>query len=210
MTYEPGGPLLTVESLTRVFGHKEDVVRAIDDVSFDLARGQITAVVGESGSGKSTLARLILRLLEPTSGTIRLDGHDVTGLHGRVLRSYWRRVQGVFQDPSAAFNSLLPVRRVLARSRPLLKPSPLGTDRRSMNDLITTALTQVGLRPEEVLDRYAHQLSGGQRQRVMIARALLTRPALLAAVISEPRRRLTRRVACTPTATLRRAQEDRR
>jgi peptide/nickel transport system ATP-binding protein len=176
---ERDSALLRVKSLTRVFGRGDDVVRAVDDVSFAVARGQITAVVGESGSGKSTLARLILRLLEPTSGEIMLEGQDATRLRRGGLRSYWRQVQGVFQDPTAAFNSLMPVRRVMARSRVLLKGGDLVDER--LDDLIVAALTQVGLSPEEVLQRYAHQLSGGQRQRVMIARALMTRPALLVA-----------------------------
>jgi len=167
-------PLLRAESLTRVFGRGESAVRAVDNVSFELARGEITTVVGESGSGKSTLARLLLRLLDPTSGTIALDGRDVTGLRGRQLRPYWHEVQAVFQDPFAAFNQFFSVRWLLARSRRLLG----GAD---LEDRMTSALTQVGLRPNEVLDKYPHQLSGGQRQRVMIARGLMMRPALLIA-----------------------------
>ncbi len=152
-------PLLRAESLTRVFGRGESAVRAVDNVSFELARGEITTVVGESGSGKSTLARLLLRLLDPTSGTIALDGRDVTGLRGRQLRPYWHEVQAVFQDPFAAFNQFFSVRWLLARSRRLLGGADL----------------------EDRLDKYPHQLSGGQRQRVMIARGLMMRPALLIA-----------------------------
>lgn len=89
------------------FGRGKPAVHPVDDVSFELTRGEITGVVGESGSGKSTLARLLLRLLDPTSGTIALDGRDVTALRGRQLKPYWREVQAVFQDPFSAFNSLL-------------------------------------------------------------------------------------------------------
>jgi peptide/nickel transport system ATP-binding protein len=168
-------PLVRVESLTRVFGRGENAVRAVDDVTFDLAPGALTTVVGESGSGKSTLARLVLRLLNPTSGTISLGGRDVTHLRGREQKEYWHQVQAVFQDPFSAFNQFFTIRWMLSRSRRLL-----GTAA-DLESRMTTALEQVGLRSKEILDKYPHQLSGGQRQRVMIARALMMRPTLLIA-----------------------------
>ncbi len=167
-------PLLRVQSLTRTFGKGDNIVRAVDDVSFELSRGEVTTVVGESGSGKSTLARLVLRLLQPTSGTIRLDGRDVTRIKGKELKGYWHQVQAVFQDPFSAFNQFFTIRWMLSRSRRLV-----GTG--DLESRMTAALEQVGLRPKEMLDKYPHQLSGGQRQRVMIARALMMKPNLLIA-----------------------------
>jgi peptide/nickel transport system ATP-binding protein len=172
-----GGPLLKVESLSRLFGRGEHVVRAVDDVSFTVGRGEIVTIVGESGSGKSTLARLILRLLPLSGGTIRLDGRDVTALKGRQLKGYWRDVQAVFQDPFSAFNQFFTVKRLLTRSRRMLD-LPAGT---TVHDRVATALEQVGMRPADVLPKYPHQLSGGQRQRIMIARALMMQPKILIA-----------------------------
>ena len=168
------GVLLRVDSLTRLFGRGEDAVRAVDDVTFDLPRGGITTIVGESGSGKSTLARLVLRLMEPTSGTITLNGRDVTRVRGAELKAHWRQAQAVFQDPFSAFNQFFTIRWMLDRSRKLLGAV-------DVEERMTTALEQVGLRPKDMLDKYPHQLSGGQRQRVMIARALMMHPTLLIA-----------------------------
>jgi peptide/nickel transport system ATP-binding protein len=165
-------PLVAAEHLTRVFGRGDGAVRAVDDVSFVLRRGEITTVVGESGSGKSTLARMLLKLLPVTSGRLVFDGTDVTGRTDTT--AYWRQVQAVFQDPFSAFNQFFTVRRLLARSRRLLGAEL--TEQRMVE-----ALEQVGLQATDVLGRYPHQLSGGQRQRVMIARALLMRPSLLIA-----------------------------
>ncbi|HLL65423.1 MAG TPA: ABC transporter ATP-binding protein [Micromonosporaceae bacterium] len=170
-------PLLRVDHLTRVFGRGDSAVRAVDDVSFTVGRGEIVTIVGESGSGKSTLARLVLRLMPPTSGTITLDGRDVTALRGAQLKEYWRQTQAVFQDPFSAFNQFFTVRRLLMRSRRLLDDQQ-DTD---VESRLNAALDQVGLRHRAVLDQYPHQLSGGQRQRVMIARALMMRPTLLIA-----------------------------
>jgi len=168
--------LLEVENLTREFGRGESAIRAVDDVSFTLNRGEITTVVGESGSGKSTLARLILRLMPPTSGRILLDGTDATALSGAGLREHWRHVQAVFQDPFSAFNQFFSVRRLLRRSLRLLP----AAEQSSGEDRMLQALDQVGLNAD-VLGKFPHQMSGGQRQRVMIARALMMRPSLLIA-----------------------------
>ncbi len=170
-------PLLEVNHLTRVFGRGENLVRAVDDVSFSLKQGEVATIVGESGSGKSTLARMVLRLLVPTSGTILLKGDDATRMHGAQLKAYWREVQAVFQDPFSAFNQFFTVRRLLARSRKLL--GNLHGDQ--LEERMVGALEQVGLHANEVLPKYPHQLSGGQRQRVMIARALMMHPSLLIA-----------------------------
>lgn len=171
--------LLEVEGLTRRFGSGPNVVTAVKDVSFTLARGEILAIVGESGSGKSTLARLILRLLPPTAGSIRFAGlGDITRLQGHKLRPFWQHVQAIFQDPFATFNQFFTVRRFLERSLGILDNPPEGRER---EEAISAALRAVGLEPSDVLMKWPHQLSGGQRQRLMIARALLLRPKLVIA-----------------------------
>lgn len=169
---EPGDVLLQAERVTKVFGHGHSAIRAVEDVTFDLRTREVVAIVGESGSGKSTLARLVLRLMPVTSGTISLDGTDVTGIRGSALRDHWRNVQAVFQDPFASFNQFFTVRRLLMRSSRLRAVSDIDLEK---------ALGHVGLKPDDVLEKYPHQLSGGQRQRVMIARALLLSPKLLVA-----------------------------
>lgn len=172
-------PLLEIDKLTRLFGQGKNAVRAVDQVSFKVHAGEIVALVGESGSGKSTLARLILRLLDPTSGQIWLDGQDVTQLHhSGELKRYWRKVQGVFQDPFASFNQFYTIRRVLGNALRLLE-EPMSAATRL--DRIKTALREVGLDPADALNKWPHQLSGGQIQRVMIARALVVNPKLLIA-----------------------------
>ncbi|HZC27278.1 MAG TPA: ABC transporter ATP-binding protein [Actinopolymorphaceae bacterium] len=176
-TPSEGSPLLETRGLSRHFGHGAHIVKAVDDVSFTLGRQEVVTIVGESGSGKSTLARLVLRLLDPTAGTIHLDGNDVTSIKGRGLRDYWRDVQAVFQDPFSAFNQFFTVRRLLQRSLSLA-----GGDAAERGEaLMVGALEHVGLTPAEVLGKWPHQLSGGQRQRVMIARALMMQPRILVA-----------------------------
>jgi len=174
-----GTPLLEVEGLTRQFGSGRAVITAVKNVSFTIAPAEIVAVVGESGSGKSTLARLILRLLQPTAGSIHFSGlGDVTRLKGRQLRRYWQHVQAVFQDPFATFNQFFTVRRFLQRSLGILDDPPQGAAREVA---LASALQAVGLDPSDVLAKWPHQLSGGQRQRLMIARTLLLQPSLVIA-----------------------------
>ncbi len=175
----PSGPLLEAQDLTRVFGHGDQLVHAVGCVSFSIQPGETLAVVGESGSGKTTLARLLLRLLEPTAGHILLHGQDVTRLRGtRALRPYWGRVQGVFQDPFAACNQFYTIRRLLLSA---LSVSPVRRTAAEREQAIAEALREVGLNPDDLLRKYAHQLSGGQLQRAMIARALVVGPELLIA-----------------------------
>jgi peptide/nickel transport system ATP-binding protein len=172
-------PLLETQGLTRTFGHGNQVVRAVDGVSFSVQVGEIIAIVGESGSGKSTLARLLLRLMEPTGGQILLHGQDVTKLHHPAeLKLYWQKVQAVFQDPFAAFNQFYTNNRVLGRSLDVLGRRIPKAERLQRS---TNALIEVGLDPADTLDKWPHQLSGGQVQRVMIARALMVSPELLVA-----------------------------
>jgi peptide/nickel transport system ATP-binding protein len=173
------GPILEVQNLSRHFGHGAGVVKAVDNVSFDVQPGEILAVVGESGSGKTTLGRLLLRLLEPTSGTILLKGKEVTGRKQTTeVKQYWRQVQAVFQDPFAAFNQFYTIEHVLGKSLNILEKRISNEERR---DRIETALREVGLNPNDVLAKWPHQLSGGQVQRVMMARALVAGPDILVA-----------------------------
>jgi oligopeptide transport system ATP-binding protein len=155
------------------------VVRAVDGVSFTLKRGETLGLVGESGSGKSTLARLVLRLVDPTAGTIRFDGTDLTALHGSALRAVRRQLQMVFQDP---YSSLNPRRTVEQTLLAPLEAYGIG-NRAQRAQKVAEMLELVGF-SRAFLHRYPHQLSGGQRQRVGIARALILRPALL--VSDEP------------------------
>jgi peptide/nickel transport system ATP-binding protein len=172
-------PLLEVRNLTKIFGAKETEVRAVDDVSFTVQRGEIVAIVGESGSGKSTLARMLLRLSEPTSGEILMNGEDVTEIKGsRSLKRYWREVQGIFQNPVASFNQFYSVGRVLKKTLKLTGERYSNEEERKK---LSEALEIVGLDPADVIPKGAHQLSGGQLQRAMIARALLVDPKILIA-----------------------------
>ncbi len=155
------------------------VLRAVDDVSFELRPGTVTALVGESGSGKSTVARLISRLYEPTEGRILFRGEDVSKVRGRrALVRYRSQVQMIFQDPFASLN---PVKRVQHHvARPLLIHGLVS--RRDVGARVQELLASVGLvPPDEIAQKYPHQLSGGQRQRVAIARALAVEPTVILA-----------------------------
>ncbi len=175
----PPAPLLETHDLLRVFGHGDTALRAVDQVSFSVQPGEIVSVVGESGSGKTTLGRLLLRLLDPNSGTITLHGQDVTHVRSRnEMMQYWQKVQAVFQDPYAAFNQFYTIRRVLGNSLKILNRQ---MSNKEQLDRISRALREVGLDPVDVLGKWPHQLSGGQVQRVMIARALVVGPELLIA-----------------------------
>jgi oligopeptide transport system ATP-binding protein len=156
------------------------VQQAVNDVSFDLPLGQVLGVVGESGCGKSTLARLALRLVEPSTGSIRFDGADLLRLRHRELRRVRRRMQMVFQDPYSAVDP-----RYTAGDA-LLEPfrvQRIRLSRAEARDAVAELLQMVGLSPEHARS-YPHQLSGGQKQRLGIARALALRPSFL--VLDEP------------------------
>ena len=154
-------------------------VHAVDGVSFTIARGEMLALVGESGCGKTTTAQTILGMVAPASGTVRLNGTDVTGLPERRMRPLRRQLQMIYQDP---YESLDPRFRVEATVGEPLLVHGIGRSRAERRDLIVAALERAGLSPAEAfLARYPHELSGGQRQRVAIAASLVLGPDLLLA-----------------------------
>jgi peptide/nickel transport system ATP-binding protein len=166
---------LEIHELTKHFKR----VHAVDDVSFTLQPGRITALVGESGSGKSTIARLLVRLYKPTAGTIHLGERDVARDRGRrALRTYRSQVQMIFQDPFGSLNPAKTIRHHI--ERPLRIHGIVPDDK--VDARVHELLDTVGLvPPEQIAAKYPHQLSGGQRQRVAIARALAVEPAVLLA-----------------------------
>lgn len=186
--------------------------RAVDGVSFNLERGQTLGVVGESGSGKSTLARLVLRLVEPDSGSIRFDGHDLLRASRTELRHLRRRMQIVFQDPFAALNPRMRVGEIvgepLAIYRKELERVPQVSNLRpgfEQRSRVQDALQMVGL-DASALPRYPNEFSGGQRQRINLARALILRPDLV--VLDEPTSALDVSVSAQITQLLRTLQRD--
>ena len=164
--------------LARLRG-QNPAVRAVDGVSLSVASGETLGLVGESGCGKSTLGRTVLRIVEPTEGSIRIAGEDITRLTEAQLRERRRDMQMVFQDPSAALNPRLSARQTI--EEPLRLHLDLSPAAR--RDRFEEILAAVGL-GHDLADRYPHELSGGQRQRVNIARAVATRPKLV--VLDEP------------------------
>ena len=168
-----------MENLTKVFPintgkFRAEKFTAVDDVSFSIPRGTTTALVGESGSGKSTVARLILKLDEPTSGRITVDGSDISTLRGKELLAMRRQMQPVFQDP---FGSLDPLYNIGATIAEPLRTHGVG-DKREQRARVLELLDQVAL-PRTLVDRYPNELSGGQRQRIAIARALALKPDIV-------------------------------
>jgi oligopeptide transport system ATP-binding protein len=161
----------------RWFSREKAQLRAVDGVSFRLEAGEVLGLVGESGSGKTTVGRSLLRLTDPTSGTIRFRGQDITHLTRRELRPVRRHMQLVFQDPYGSLNPRMTVQRLLAT--PLLVHEP-ALSRAQRRVRVEAALELVGLFPGAA-DRYPHEFSGGQRQRIGIARALMSGPELLVA-----------------------------
>ena len=193
----PGPPLLDVENLATRYPVRQLLaeraarrprrwVRAVDGVSFTLRRGEMLALVGESGCGKTSTAQTILRMIEPTSGTIRLNGTDITSLSQQRMRPLRRKLQMIYQDP---YESLDPRFRVQAAVEEPMLVHGIGESRAARRDLVIAALERAGLSPaEQYLGRFPHELSGGQRQRVTIAAALVLSPDLLLA--DEPVSRL--------------------
>jgi len=157
------------------FGHNARSLRAVDDVSFVVEKGETLAIVGESGCGKSTVARTVLKLLQATSGEILLDGRLINNLSEKSFRPLRRHIQVVFQDPYASLNSRMRVRDILAEP---IRNFRLAADARGEQRKIEAALDMVKL-PHDALGRWPHEFSGGQRQRIGIARALAAEPDLI-------------------------------
>jgi peptide/nickel transport system ATP-binding protein len=164
-----------------VFGQARSEVRAVRGVSLEIHAGETLGLVGESGCGKSTLGRMILRLIEPTSGSVRFDGQDVLAASPRQLRRLRRDMQIIFQDPFASLNPRMRVEEILVE--PLLIHGGGSASRNQMRASAAEMMHAVGL-DETALRRYPHEFSGGQRQRIGIARALMLRPRLI--VCDEP------------------------
>jgi ABC-type oligopeptide transport system ATPase subunit len=168
-----GGTVLRLRRIGKVyrvgaFGSRK--LTAVHDVSFDISAGEVVSLIGESGSGKTTIGRMVLRLASASTGTITLDGHDIAGFSKGRLKTYYRNVQGVFQDPFSSYNPIFKVDRVFDVVRSEFFPDVAG---REWRHRVRTAVEAVRLDPGQVLGRYPHQLSGGQLQRLLIARALL-------------------------------------
>src|ERR1700685_1627467 len=210
-------PLFEIRNLTKIFpqseslfggmaGKKTSGIRAVDDVSLDIHAGETLGLVGESGSGKSTLGRLILRLIEPTSGSIRFEGRDLLAADRGEMRRLRRDMQIIFQDPFASLDPRYRVEDIIAepliihgamtddreehdssRATRVAKPTALATRGRSSADTrrarVAELLRAVGL-DESILRRFPHEFSGGQRQRIGIARALALHPKFI--VCDEP------------------------
>ncbi len=178
-------PLLEVENLTKYFTLNKDLVsriagktktlKAVDDISFQVRAGETLGLVGESGCGKSTTGRLITRLVEPTSGKIRLKGEDLLAFDSTRMRAVRKDVQLVFQDPYSSLNPRKTVMQILARP---LEVHNLASTWREKRERVLELLNLVGLGQEHI-DRYPHEFSGGQRQRIAIARALSVDPELV-------------------------------
>ena len=174
-------PLLEVKHLVKHFpvDHSDDVVQAVDDVSFHLSQGETLGLVGESGCGKSTVGRCLLRLIEPTGGEVLFEGQDIIGLPNNRMQALRREMQIIFQDPYASLNPRLSIRSIVAEP---LKIHNLG-NKSEQNERVADLLQKVGLDPKYA-DRYPHEFSGGQRQRIGIARALALNPKLI--ICDEP------------------------
>ena len=177
-------PLVQAEHLSKTLTSNENIfgtasgarIRAVDDVSLTIEAGETVALVGESGSGKSTLGRMLLRLIEPDSGAIHFDGHDILAASGSELRRLRRDMQIIFQDPYGSLDSRMTVGQIVCEPIAIHGGESSGSRRTRAAEM----LRAVGL-DESALRRYPHEFSGGQRQRIGIARALMLRPRFIVA-----------------------------
>jgi peptide/nickel transport system ATP-binding protein len=168
--------MLAVRNLKKYFGQHERPVRAVDDVSFEIAKGEVLGLVGESGSGKSTIGRALLKLIEPSAGELWFEGADLAPLSSRAMRPYRRRLQIIFQDPYASLNPRQRVGDTLSEAMATHDLHRGGARAARIAEL----LSLVGLAPEHA-QRFPHEFSGGQRQRIGIARALAVEPQFIVA-----------------------------
>jgi len=162
------------------FGRDKPVVHAITNVNIQIMEGETFALVGESGCGKSTLGRLVLRLLDPTSGHVEFEGININELKSNEMREMRKKMQIIFQDPYASINPRMDVYNIIAE--PLVTHKVCNT-KKETQDMVKQLMNKVGIRPE-FINRYPHQFSGGQRQRIGIARALALQPKLI--ICDEP------------------------
>jgi peptide/nickel transport system ATP-binding protein len=185
-----GEPLVSIRDLRtyysirgsfadRLVGREGGVVKAVDDVSLDIRKGEVLGLVGESGSGKTTLGRTILGLVRATSGVVEFEGRDIAHVHQKDFRGLRRRMQVVFQDPHASLNPAMTIGQAVGHP---LQIHGIEKDRAKVRARVAEALERVGLAPAETyLDKYPSDLSGGQKQRAVIARAIILGPVLLVA-----------------------------
>lgn len=179
-----GTPAVVARSLVKHFpsgsspflGRPTSIVHAVDDVSFSLDHGRTLGIVGESGCGKSTLARLVMHLIEPTSGTVLIDGEDIGAMSSRELRTTRRKMQMIFQDPYSSLNPRHSVGQIISAPMQVQGIKPVNGTKARVQELMEL----VGLNPEHY-NRYPHEFSGGQRQRIGVARALALDPTLIIA-----------------------------
>ncbi|WMT88466.1 ABC transporter ATP-binding protein [Pelagibacterium sp. 26DY04] len=177
-------PLLKIEDLSKLypvksgaFSRSRETVKAVQDFSLDIDKGEVIGLVGESGSGKTTLGRSILRLIEPTSGAVRFDGVDITKLGPREMREYRRRMQIIFQDPFGSLNPRFTAEQIIGEA---IDTHRLARNKGERRARIVDLLEKTGLSSSH-LTRYPHEFSGGQRQRIGIARALAVGPQFIVA-----------------------------
>ncbi|MEM2987386.1 MAG: ABC transporter ATP-binding protein [Nitrososphaerota archaeon] len=165
--------------LSSIFGGPELYVHAVDNISFNIKKGEIFGLAGESGCGKTTTGRAILRLVEPTSGSIIFNGEDILKLNKEQLKPFRKRMQIIFQDPYESLNPRMTVYDILSEP---LDIHEITEDPNEKKEIIAKALEEVEISPpEDFMDRYPHELSGGQRQRVAVARALILKPEFIVA-----------------------------
>ncbi len=208
--YHLGMALVEVDAVSKCYarrsGLRTGMQAVVEDVSLSIESGETLGLVGESGSGKTTLARMILGLVAPSSGVVRVDGTDVAHASGAEMRRLRRQMQPVFQDPYAALNPRMKVLEIV--TEPLVihrRDAGIATDRAALRSKAIELLREVGL-DESALDRYPHEFSGGQRQRINIARALALRPRLL--ILDEPVSALDVSVGAQIVNLLRRLQRE--
>jgi len=157
------------------FGKKE-AVRAVDDVSFSIKKGEVLGLVGESGCGKTTCGKVILKILDPTAGNIYFDGHDITHLKRREMKQFRKRMMIIYQDPFGSLDPRMTIRKTIAEPMVVHNIIP----KKKKEERVVEIMRKVGLTPDQ-MNRYPHEFSGGQRQRIGIARALATNPDFIVA-----------------------------
>ena len=168
---------ISIENLSKTFHTNMGDVQAVSDVSFSLQKGSIVGLVGESGSGKTTLGRCILRLIEPSSGSVKLEGNNLLELSNKKLREIRRRMQIIFQDPFSSLNPRMRIKDIIAEG--IKVHDKLSSENERFNR-VAELMEEVGLQSDQ-MSRYPHEFSGGQRQRVGIARALAVNPEFIVA-----------------------------